>query len=53
MTMMVYDHAVDEDGKVVLKIIDSCKTKGEVALSPDAERNLLELLAQRFKDRHA
>ncbi|KKM67122.1 hypothetical protein LCGC14_1474250, partial [marine sediment metagenome] len=30
MSMAVYDHEVRDDGVVVLKIIDSCGTLGDV-----------------------
>lgn len=48
--MAVYDHEVREDGVVVLKIIDSLATKGEVSLPPDVEKKLLRLLAVRYDE---
>ncbi len=48
--MSVYDHEVREDGVVILKVIDSCETLGDVELPPDTEKSLLRLLAVRYDE---
>lgn len=37
-------------GHVILKIVDSLKTKGQVVLSGHQERDLLDLLRKRERD---